>query len=139
MIGVAQPGISICECRSTFGPDESVGVPYNAEFYRTTAHRSDQYWSASLADFFSAAEHKGLVVVGSNIAGSNVFPVERDLPTELNPLTPLVGWVDDRSRGRQANVLGARADRVAAAEALDLMDLVTAATIKFGDCLRASR
>ena len=131
-IDVVQPRILICEYNSTFGPTAAVSVPYDAEFYRTTAHESYLYWGASLAAFCLAAERKGMAFVGSNSAGNNAFFVRRDLLGDLKPLTPAEGWVDARFResrdsdGKLTYVTGLAA-RVAEIADMPLVDVATGA------------
>jgi len=77
-IDVISPVIVIVEWNSVFGPRHSVTVPYDPFFDRRKAHYSCLYWGASISAFEALGLSKGYSLVGSNIAGNNLFFVRND-------------------------------------------------------------
>lgn len=82
------PRIVICEYNSIYGFEKQVTVPYAPHFYRTDAHYSNLYWGASINALTSLAHSKGYALVGSNLAGNNLFFVRRDVMGSINELSP---------------------------------------------------
>ena len=93
------PSIIVVEYNSRFGPERAVTVPYDPEFFRTTAHYSNIYYGASLAALCLLGKRKGYSFVGCNTAGSNAFFVREELrPAGLPELTPEAGFVPSQVR-----------------------------------------
>jgi hypothetical protein len=78
-----RPAILIVEYNGVFGPAATVTVPYDAAFFRTSAHHSNIYYGASLAAFDWLARRRGYSLVGGNSAGSNAFFVRDDLLNDI--------------------------------------------------------
>lgn len=74
-----RPRILICEYNPYFGDTRKVSVPYQPDFYRSTAHYSNLYWGASLAAITHLANTKGYSLVGTGSMGSNAFYIRNDL------------------------------------------------------------
>lgn len=85
-INVISPVIVIVEWNSVFGSRHSVTVPYDPFFDRQKAHYSCLYWGASISAFEALGLSKGYSLVGSNMAGNNLFFVRND---RLGRLTSL--------------------------------------------------
>ncbi|TMJ17511.1 MAG: hypothetical protein E6G92_14460 [Alphaproteobacteria bacterium] len=78
-----RPAILIVEYNGVFGPTATVTVPYDAAFFRTSAHHSNIYYGASLGAFDWLARRRGYSLVGGNSAGSNAFFVRDDLLNDV--------------------------------------------------------
>lgn len=87
-INCISPRIVICEYNSHFGDIHSVSVPYDASFVRGNKHFSNIYYGASISALDFLAKKKGYSLVGSNIAGNNIFFIRNDLMSDFNVLTP---------------------------------------------------
>ena len=87
-INCIQPRIVVAEYNSLFGPHAKVSTPYTPSFYRGDAHYSKVYYGASIAALTNLASQKGYSLVGSNIAGNNIFFVRDDLLGSLKVMTP---------------------------------------------------
>ena len=97
-IDVVSPRIVICEFNSVFGVKRAVTVPYDPEFFRTTAHHSNLYFGASLPALHRLAERKGYVFVGCTRAGNDAFFVRRDVAQNVRALTAEEGYVLSKAR-----------------------------------------
>lgn len=78
-----RPHILVVEYNANFGFEESVTVPYRADFVRTKAHYSNLYYGASLGAMAQVAGRMGLFLVGTNSAGNNAFFVREGNQTAL--------------------------------------------------------
>ena len=87
-INCISPRIVICEYNSHFGDSYKVSVPYDATFVRSNKHFSNIYYGASISALDFLAKKKGYSLVGSNIAGNNIFFIRNDLMSDFNVLTP---------------------------------------------------
>ncbi|KKP40258.1 MAG: hypothetical protein UR30_C0005G0039 [Candidatus Peregrinibacteria bacterium GW2011_GWC2_33_13] len=87
-INVVSPAIVICEYNSLFGSSDKIVIPYKENFERNKEHYSMLYFGASISAFNFLAEKKGYSLVGSNLAGNNLFFVRNDLVNNLKVLTP---------------------------------------------------
>ena len=58
-INAVIPSVVVVEYNSRFGPERAVTVPYDPEFFRTTAHYSNIYYGASLAALCLLGKRKG--------------------------------------------------------------------------------
>jgi hypothetical protein len=93
-INAVIPSVVVVEYNSRFGPERAVTVPYDPEFFRTTAHYSNIYYGASLAALCLLGKRKGYSFVGCNTAGNNAFFVRSELrPAMLPEITPAKGFV----------------------------------------------
>lgn len=72
------PGIVVMEYNAVFGAQRAITIPYQADFRRLAAHRSGQYFGASLAALAHLANAKGYALVGCNSAGNNAYFVRRE-------------------------------------------------------------
>lgn len=68
-----QPDILILEYNAQFGAERAITVPYNAAFYRFSAHYSGQFFGASLPALARLADEKGYYFIGCNSAGNNAY------------------------------------------------------------------
>jgi hypothetical protein len=82
-INQIKPIIVICEWNSSYGDQHSVSIPYQADFHRASAHYSQQYWGASIEALNSLGLRKGYRLVGSNLAGNNLFFVRSEFQRGL--------------------------------------------------------
>ena len=87
-IDCISPRIVICEYNSHFGDTYKVSIPYDNNFVREKKHHSNIYYGASISALDFLAKKKGYSLVGSNLAGNNVFFVRNDLMTDTKALTP---------------------------------------------------
>ena len=82
-INVVQPVILIIEYNSVFGNTRPITIPYEPNFYRTSAHYSNLYWGASLPALHYLATKKGYTLVGCNSNGNNAYFVRNDKVGDL--------------------------------------------------------
>ena len=82
------PRIVICEYNSLFGGEAKVTIPYKADFTRKNAHFSIVYYGASIGALEELSMRKGYSLVGSNMAGNNLFFVRNDLVEDLKIYSP---------------------------------------------------
>ena len=87
-IDCISPRIVICEYNSHFGDTYKVSIPYDNNFVREKKHHSNIYYGASISALDFLAKKKGYSLVGSNLAGNNVFFVRDDLMTDIKKITP---------------------------------------------------
>lgn len=73
------PRLVIMEYNSSFGPEDSVTVPYEPSFDRNTKGARGHYHGASIAALTLLAGRKGYALIGADRTGSNAFFVRRDL------------------------------------------------------------
>jgi hypothetical protein len=97
-INVVNPVIVITEFNSVFGDEKAWSIPYKSDFYRLDAHKSYQYWGASLKAFCTLAEEKGYYFIGCNSSGNNAYFVRKDKIKDLKPLTCKEGFVESKFR-----------------------------------------
>lgn len=97
-INAINPRIVICEYNSLWGDTLSVTTPYDSAFSRTNAHYSNLYFGASITALTKLASSKGYSLVGSNIAGNNVFFVRSDLLGDIVVSSPKDAWIQSRFR-----------------------------------------
>jgi len=69
----ALPRVVIVEYNASLGPDESITVPYRADFSAAAAHPSGYYHGASLAALEKLGREKGYALVAVDSAGVNAF------------------------------------------------------------------
>ena len=97
-INVVNPRIVVCEYNSLWGDKLSVSTPYNSAFGRTNAHYSNLYFGASITALTKLANSKEYSLIGSNVAGNNLFFVRNDLLGNMTVLTPKDAWVQSQFR-----------------------------------------
>lgn len=97
-IDVVNSRIVVCEYNSLWGDKLSVSTPYDSAFGRTNAHYSNLYFGASITALTKLANFKGYSLIGSNIAGNNLFFVRNDLLGNMTVLTPKDAWVQSQFR-----------------------------------------
>ena len=78
-INSIDPDIVIIEYNFRFGPDESVTIPYEADFDRRASDSSMIYYGASLSALTKLSNKKGYALVGTNLSGNNAFYIKRNL------------------------------------------------------------
>ncbi len=82
------PWIVIVEWNALFGPKKKITVPYRADFDRTAAHHSNQFYGASLSALDSLAKSRGFSLVGVNSAGNNAYFIKTQRLGELKETSP---------------------------------------------------
>src|SRR5581483_4146022 len=85
-IECVQADIVVCEYNAVFGDVYPITIPYQRDFRRTAAHRSNLYFGASISALRLLASRKGYELVGTNRAGVNAFFVRRDLFPLISPM-----------------------------------------------------
>lgn len=78
-INVLHPRVVVLEYNPTFGPDKSITVPYDPEFYRMNYHKSGYYHGASLTALTKLMKNRGYILVGCDSNGYNSFFVRQDV------------------------------------------------------------
>tara|TARA_R110001606_G_scaffold314556_8_gene461339 strand:+ start:2265 stop:3173 length:909 start_codon:yes stop_codon:yes gene_type:complete len=132
------PDVVIVEYNSTFGPNATVSVPYDKDFYRTKAHHSNLYYGASAAGFDWFLSKQGYSLVAGNSAGNNLFFVRQSLLNDrVKAITPKDAFAEacfSESRDAQGGLthLPYSARRKEIAE-MPLIDVSTGAEIRVGD------
>ncbi len=69
----AAPRVVVVEYNASMGPEESITVPYRADFPAAGAHPSGYYHGASLAALEKLGREKGYALVAVDRAGVNAF------------------------------------------------------------------
>lgn len=87
-INCIAPRIVICEYNSHFGNLHKISVPYDPSFVRNNKHFSNIYYGASISALDFLAKKKGYSLIGSNMAGNNIFFVRDDLMSNFKAITP---------------------------------------------------
>lgn len=82
-IDICSPRIVITEYNSSFGPDKSVTVPYDAEFKRKPEFRV--YFGASLAALSKLGKEKNYRLIGVEPRGVNAIFLRNDVLKEIYP------------------------------------------------------
>ncbi len=97
-IKVVDPVIVITEYNAVFGKNNSWTIPYKHDFFRLDAHKSYQYWGASLNAFCSLADKKGYYFIGCNNNGNNAYFIRKDKIGNLKPISAEEGYVESKFR-----------------------------------------
>lgn len=84
-VSAITPRIVIVEYNATFGPEQSVSIPYDPEF---EIERGSTYFGASLTAFTRVAARKGYRLVCVEPRGANAFFVRNDLAPSLPAREP---------------------------------------------------
>lgn len=137
-VAAVSPRLVVIEYNSDLGGELPLAVPYQADFDRTRAHHSNQYWGASLAALGHLARRKGYALVGSNSAGNNAFFVRRDVLSGLPELTPVEAHVarrfrDSRDAQGRLTLESRREERLRLIRHLPLCDVATGAVRSIGE------
>jgi hypothetical protein len=76
------PRVVVLEYNNRFGPDQSVTVPYKADFHGVGAHQHGEgYFGASLAAFVALGKQKGYRLIGANAPNTNAYFMRHDVGT----------------------------------------------------------
>ena len=97
-ITAVRPHIVVVEYNANFGDLIPLTIPYDPSFVRTSAHRSNLYWGASIRALCDLAREKGYTFTGTNNAGSNAFFVRDDRAITIMPLIADVAPWPSRAR-----------------------------------------
>ncbi|MGI0484137.1 hypothetical protein ACN4EK_01800 [Pantanalinema rosaneae CENA516] len=129
-ITVISPIVVILEYNSVFGVERAITVPYDQNFYRTTAHYSNLYFGASLPALHQLSQKKGYAFIGCNSAGNNAYFVRMDKLNHIVHEVPLQkGYVASKFResidrnGQPTFLRGT--DRIAAIRGLPVYNIET--------------
>lgn len=82
-ISCINPQLVIVEYNSVFGDLHPLTVPYEPDFTRTRAHRSNLYYGLSIRAAEHLARRLGYALAGTNRSGSNAFFVRNDRAREV--------------------------------------------------------
>ena len=97
-ISVIQPNIVIVEYNSLFGPERSITIPYQPDFYRMNYHYSALVFGSSIASLVKLGEKKGYFFVGCNEMGNNAFFVKKEKIGNIKPLSIVEGYKEAKFR-----------------------------------------
>lgn len=97
-ITCVSPQIVIIEYNSLFGKKSKISVPYDEKFNRTDKHFSNLYWGASISALSALAKRKGYELVGSNIAGCNLFFIRKDSINDIVVMSSNDAYVESKFR-----------------------------------------
>ncbi len=102
-ITAANPRVAVVEVNTSFGPHESVTIPYDRAFQRFAHESHGFYHGMSLAAAAKLGTEKGYTFVGCDSCGVNAFFVRNDLAAGVfEPVAPAVAFYPmwHRTRGR---------------------------------------
>lgn len=85
-IDVVRPRVVVIEYNASFTLDQSITVPYEPAFDRTTGTTPPGYHGASLPALVELGREKGYSLVGCNSLGFNAFFLRNDLLTPALPV-----------------------------------------------------
>ncbi len=80
------------EINAYFGNEEAIAIPYQPNFFRTSAHHSNLYFGASLKAFCYLAEKKGYAFIGCTSSGNNAYFIRKD---KVTPVSQLITTADE--------------------------------------------
>jgi hypothetical protein len=96
-----EPRVVVIEYNASFGPKESVTIPYDPKFNAYAVHVSGIFHGASLAALRKLGEAKGYALVGCDSRGVNAFFVRREsLQAGLHELSEKEAWFPHSYRSR---------------------------------------
>jgi hypothetical protein len=78
-IEVIKPRVVVAEFNNSFGPKDSVTIPYNPTFYRYDHDSTGIYHGMSLAAAVKLGRAKEMIYVGCDSLGINAFFIRQDL------------------------------------------------------------
>jgi hypothetical protein len=73
-----RPSIFICEYNATYGPNNSITIPYGSNFNYGTAHETRLYYGVSIKAWTNLFEKYGYAFISVDSNGVNAFFVNRD-------------------------------------------------------------
>jgi hypothetical protein len=97
-ISVINPVIVIIEYNSVFGNQIPISVPYKDGFRREVEHYSHLFAGSSIAALAHLGKLKNYSLIGSNLAGNNLFFVRDDRVGRLKVLSIEEAFVESRFR-----------------------------------------
>ena len=98
---VVEPRVVVVEYNASFGPEQTVTVPYDPNFECFKAHPSGFYHGASLAALTKLGAAKGYALVAVESQGVNALFLRRDLAEGVFPeLDPSQAYVPHAQRGK---------------------------------------
>lgn len=101
-IDAVSPVIVVCEYNAVLGNLHELTVPYRADFDRSRAHYSNQYFGASIRALVGLARSKGYTFVGTTSTGCNAFFVRNDFaPIILRALDDVWAFPSAVREGRR--------------------------------------
>ena len=92
------PDVLILEYNSNFGPDRKITIPYDPNFSCHEAHKSGQYFGASLSALNDLATQKGYYFVGCTSAGNNAYFLKDTFKSIIYPVNVQAGFVYSKAR-----------------------------------------
>ena len=99
------PRVIIVEYNPTFGPEKSVSVEYDPDFYRFDKHESGWYYGASLTAFTELGKSKGYKLIGCDTRGVNAFFIRNDVHLKtLQECTPKEAYYEDLKRSQISTI-----------------------------------
>lgn len=126
-IDAVSPVIVVSEYNAVLGDLHELTVPYRADFDRSRAHYSNQYFGASIKALSALAESKGYTFVGTTSTGCNAFFVRNDFaPIILAALDGIWAFPSAVREGRKPDgtlSLASGLQRADAIKELPLVDL----------------
>ena len=126
-IDAVSPVIVVSEYNAVLGNLHELTVPYRADFDRSRAHYSNQYFGASIKALTALAESKGYTFVGTTSTGCNAFFVRNDFaPIILAALDGIWAFPSAVREGRKPDgtlSLASGLQRADAIKELPLVDL----------------
>jgi hypothetical protein len=100
-IDTVNPVIVLSEYNAVLGDLHELTVPYRADFDRSRAHYSNQYFGASIRALAALAKSKGYTFVGTTSTGCNAFFVRNDAaPVILSALDGVWAFPSSVREGR---------------------------------------
>lgn len=102
-IEIIEPRVVVIEYNATFGPEESITIPYSQNFNTYAEHPYGIYHGASLAALVKLGEQKGYVFIGAESHGANAFFVKKGLADELKT-TPEKAWYDNQHHAKRGSL-----------------------------------
>ena len=133
-IDTVSPVIVVSEYNAVLGDLLELTVPYRADFDRSRAHYSNQYFGASIRALASLAKSKGYTFVGTTSTGCNAFFVRNDVaPAIVSALDGTWAFPSAVREGRNPDgslSLASGLERMKAIRDLPLVDTVRDAVTK---------
>jgi hypothetical protein len=133
-INTLNPAIVVSEYNAVLGDLHELTVPYRADFDRSRAHYSNQYFGASIQALAALAKKKGYTFIGTTSTGCNAFFIRNDLaPTILSALDGVWAFPSAVREGRRADgnlSLASGVHRMEEIRDMPLVDLKSGALTK---------
>ena len=126
-IDAVRPAIVVSEYNAVLGDLHELTAPYQADFDRSRAHYSNQYFGASIRALTALAVAKGYTFVGTTSTGCNAFFVRNDFaPAILSALDGTWAFPSAVREGRKPDgslSLASGSQRMEVIRELPLLDL----------------